>query len=243
LFHYQRKKSISLKANLSDQVSLGEALSFLNQASAQMLPSGYTVDYAGESKEFYDNQRELWLLFALALLVCYLVLAAQFESFISPAIVMLTVPLGLLGGLLGLLITGETLNIYSQLGLLMLIGMATKNGILIVEFANQLRDRGLPVKQAILTAAGNRLRPIVMTTLTTVLGALPMLLATGAGAETRFAIGLVIFSGMLLASLVTLFVVPCLYNLLGGLSGSPDARAEQLKQQLDAPSLLEKAEP
>ncbi|GGB02093.1 efflux RND transporter permease subunit [Agarivorans gilvus] len=243
LFHYQRKKSISLKANLSDQVSLGEALSFLNQASAQMLPSGYTVDYAGESKEFYDNQRELWLLFALALLVCYLVLAAQFESFISPAIVMLTVPLGLLGGLLGLLITGETLNIYSQLGLLMLIGMATKNGILIVEFANQLRDRGLPVKQAILTAAGNRLRPIVMTTLTTVLGALPMLLATGAGAETRFAIGVVIFSGMLLASLVTLFVVPCLYNLLGGLSGSPEARAEQLKQQLDAPSLLEKAEP
>lgn len=238
LFHYQRKKSINLKANLSDNVSLGEALSFLNQASSEILPSGYTVDYAGESKEFYDNQREIWLLFALALLVCYLVLAAQFESFISPAIVMLTVPLGLLGGLLGLLITGESFNIYSQLGLLMLIGMATKNGILIVEFANQLRDQGLAVKEAIIKAATNRLRPIIMTAMTTLLGAVPMLLATGAGAETRFAIGIVIFSGMLLATLVTLFVVPCLYHLLGGLSGSPEARADQLNQQLKAPSLL-----
>jgi HAE1 family hydrophobic/amphiphilic exporter-1 len=238
LFHYQRKKSINLKANLSDNISLGEALTFLNQASSEILPSGYTVDYAGESKEFYDNQREIWLLFALALLVCYLVLAAQFESFISPAIVMLTVPLGLLGGLLGLLITGESFNIYSQLGLLMLIGMATKNGILIVEFANQLRDQGLAVKQAIIKASTNRLRPIIMTAMTTLLGAVPMLLATGAGSETRFAIGIVIFSGMLLATFVTLFVVPCLYHLLGALSGSPEARAEQLKQQLQAPSLL-----
>ncbi|TCI05503.1 efflux RND transporter permease subunit [Corallincola luteus] len=233
LFHYQRKKSINLKANLTEQATLGEALDFLIEHAEPMLPPGYTFDFAGESKEYYDNQREIALLFGLALLVCYLVLAAQFESFISPAVVMLTVPLGILGGLVGLLLAGESFNIYSQLGLLMLIGMATKNGILIVEFANQLRDKGLDITTATCQAAVNRLRPILMTAMTTLLGALPMLFASGAGSENRFAIGVVIFGGMLLATVITLFIIPCLYHLLGRFSGSPMAREIQIKQLLE----------
>ncbi|PMH43765.1 multidrug transporter AcrB [Vibrio sp. 10N.286.49.B3] len=228
LFHYQRKKSINLKANLAEGVALGEALNYLNHQANSILPVGYSYDYAGESKDYYDNQKEVGLLFLLAIFICYLVLAAQFESFISPVIVMLTVPLGLLGGLIGLIVTGETFNIYSQLGLLVLIGMATKNGILIVEFANQLRDQGLSAYDAILNASEQRLRPILMTAMTTLLGAIPMLVASGAGAETRFAVGIVIFSGMLLTTFVTLFIVPNLYNLIGGYTHSPEARVEAL---------------
>lgn len=232
LFHYQRKKSINLKANLADGATLGQALEYLNEQAEQILPTGFTYAYAGESKDYYDNQREIGLLFLMSLLVCYLVLAAQFESFVSPSIVMLTVPLALLGGLVGLLISDESFNIYSQLGMLMLIGMATKNGILIVEFANQLRDQGQDTLNAIVNAAEQRLRPILMTALTTLLGSVPMLLASGAGSETRFAVGVVIFSGMALATLVTLFVIPGLYALIGGLSSSPEAREKLLKEQL-----------
>ncbi|MGL6259378.1 efflux RND transporter permease subunit [Vibrio sp. WXL210] len=224
LFHYQRKKSISLKASLSPGVTLGEGLHFLEEEAKKLFPPGYTYDYAGESKDYYDNQTEIWLIFVLALFVSYLVLAAQFESFTSPTIVMLTVPIGLLGGLTGILIAGESFNLYSQLGMLMLIGMATKNGILIVEFANQLRDQGQEVKEAITNAAQQRLRPILMTALTTLLGSLPMLLASGAGSETRYAVGVVIFSGMLLTTVVTLYVIPSLYLLIGGKSLSPEAR-------------------
>ncbi|WP_394242429.1 efflux RND transporter permease subunit [Vibrio astriarenae] len=232
LFHYQRKKSINLKANLVEGVTLGEALSYLEETVQPMLPPGYTYDYAGESKDYYDNQREVWLIFVLALFVSYLVLAAQFESFVSPTIVMLTVPIGLLGGLVGILIAGESFNLYSQLGMLMLIGMATKNGILIVEFANQLRDQGQEVKQAIVNAAEQRLRPIVMTAMTTLLGSIPMLIATGAGSETRFAVGVVIFSGMLLTTVVTLYVIPSLYLLIGGHSRSPEARVSEVNDVL-----------
>ncbi|MGR5260433.1 efflux RND transporter permease subunit [Vibrio astriarenae] len=232
LFHYQRKKSINLKANLVEGVTLGEALSFLEETVQPMLPPGYTYDYAGESKDYYDNQREVWLIFVLALFVSYLVLAAQFESFVSPTIVMLTVPIGLLGGLVGILIAGDSFNLYSQLGMLMLIGMATKNGILIVEFANQLRDQGQSVKQAIMNAAEQRLRPIVMTAMTTLLGSIPMLIATGAGSETRFAVGVVIFCGMLLTTVVTLYVIPSLYLWIGGFSRSPEARVSQVNDLL-----------
>lgn len=228
LFHYQRKKSINLKANLVDGVTLGEALEFLEEQVAPLLPPGYSYDYAGESKDYYDNQREVWLIFVLALFVSYLVLAAQFESFTSPTIVMLTVPIGLLGGLVGILQADGSFNLYSQLGMLMLIGMATKNGILIVEFANQLRDQGQEIKQAVLNAAEQRLRPIIMTALTTLLGSIPMLAATGAGSETRFAVGIVIFSGMLLTTIVTLYVIPSLYLLIGGASHSPEARVSQV---------------
>ncbi|GLS92081.1 multidrug transporter AcrB [Psychromonas marina] len=238
LFHFQRKKSITLKASLLNDASLGEALTYLNQQADELLPTGYTYDYSGESKSYYDNQKEVWLLFVMALFVCYLVLGAQFESFISPAVVMLTVPIGLLGGLLGILITGETFNLYSQLGLLMLIGMATKNGILIVEFANQLRDQGQDVKEAVINAAVQRLRPILMTTMTTILGAVPMLIASGAGAETRFAVGVVIFNGMLLATIVTLFIVPSLYALIGQFSHSPQARVDALDNALNRTSKI-----
>ncbi|PMG03162.1 multidrug transporter AcrB [Vibrio breoganii] len=232
LFHYQRKKSITLKANLMDGVTLGGALNYLEQKASPLLPPGYTYDYAGESKDYYDNQREVWLIFALSLLISYLVLAAQFESFVSPTIVMLTVPIGLLGGLIGILLAGDSFNLYSQLGMLMLIGMATKNGILIVEFANQLRNRGQDVKQAILNASEQRLRPIVMTAMTTLLGSIPMLIVTGAGSETRFSVGIVIFSGMLLTKVVTLFVIPSLYLWIGGHSHSPEARVNQVNNLL-----------
>ncbi|WP_354624340.1 efflux RND transporter permease subunit [Psychromonas sp. MME2] len=232
LFHFQKKKAITLKASLINDASLGEALEYLNGQANKLLPTGYTYDYSGESKSYYDNQREVWLLFVMALFVCYLVLAAQFESFVSPAVVMLTVPIGLLGGLLAVLLAGETFNLYSQLAMLMLIGMATKNGILIVEFANQLRGQGQRVKEAVINAAEQRLRPILMTTITTLLGAVPMLIASGSGAETRFAVGVVLFGGMLLATLVTLFIVPSLYSLVGHLSHSPQVRVDALDKAL-----------
>lgn len=169
--------------------------------------------------------------FILALTVTFLVLAAQFESFIHPFVIMLTVPLGLVGALFGLWYTGLTLNIYSQIGIVMLIGLSAKNGILIVEFANQLRDKGVEFNEAISQAATQRLRPIIMTSLTTVMSSVPLVLASGPGAESRMVIGVVVFTGVIVATLLTLFVVPAAYSALARNTQSPEYLQSKLEQQ------------
>ncbi|WP_114418171.1 efflux RND transporter permease subunit [Marinospirillum perlucidum] len=230
--HYNRHRAITLSASLSEDYSLGEALAFLDQKAAELLPEYAVIDYKGESREYRESGTAIEIIFLLALLVVYLVLAAQFESFIHPLVILLTVPLGLAGAILGLAVTGVTLNLYTQLAMIMLIGLVAKNGILIVEFANQLRDQGLGFAEALVEAALRRLRPILMTSLTTLIGSLPLLLASGAGSESRQAIGLVIFSGVALATLLTLIVVPLTYNLLARNTGSPERVSRLLEEQL-----------
>lgn len=165
----------------------------------------------------------------IALLIVFLVMAAQFESFIHPLVIMMTVPLAVAGGLFGLLVTGSTLNIYSQIGLLMLVGIATKNGILIVEFANQLRDAGRSIHEAIVEASAIRLRPILMTSIATVMGALPLVIFGGPGSASRATIGIVIVSGVSFSTLLSLFVVPAFYALLAKYTHSPEALAHELE--------------
>jgi multidrug efflux pump len=165
-------------------------------------------------------------------LIVFLVLAAQFESFVPPFITLVAVPVGVTGALLALLTTGQSLNLYSQIGCVLLIGLMAKNGILIVEFANQMRAQGLDVRAAVLAGASQRLRPILMTVLSTVLGALPLALATGAGAESRIAIGVVVIGGLLLSSLITLFLTPVLYHLLAGFTKPVNAIQQRLTAQL-----------
>jgi len=227
--HYNRTRTITISGGVSQDYTLGEAIDYLDGLAAELLPAEAVIDYQGESLDYKTDSASIAWVFVFALVVVYLVLAAQFESFINPFIVMLTVPLGLAGGLIGMLYTGDSLNIYSQLALIMLIGLVSKNGILIVEFANQLRDRGVEFEQAIIQASERRLRPILMTALTTVLGALPLIMATGAGAESRQSIGVVVFSGIALATLLTLIVTPLTYNLMARYTRSP----QQISQRLD----------
>ena len=233
LSHLNKQKSITLKANLGAGYTLGEALDFLDAKAIEMLPSDITVSYTGESKDFKENQSSVFIVFGLALLVAYLVLAAQFESFINPLVVMFTVPMGVFGGFLGLFLTSQGLNIYSQIGMIMLIGMVTKNGILIVEFANQLRDKGLALEQAIIDASARRLRPILMTAFTTLIGAIPLIMSTGAGSESRIAVGTVVFFGMAFATLVTLLVIPAMYRLISGATHSPGFVEQQLNDAIE----------
>ncbi|MCE9678061.1 multidrug efflux RND transporter permease subunit [Shewanella sp. AS1] len=234
LSHTNKQKSITMKANLGEGYTLGEALDFLDEQAIEMLPSDISVNYTGESKDFKENQSSVLIVFGLALLVAYLVLAAQFESFINPTVVMFTVPMGVFGGFLGLYLMGQGLNIYSQIGMIMLIGMVSKNGILIVEFANQLRDRGMEIEQAIIDASARRLRPILMTAFTTLVGAVPLIMSSGAGAESRIAVGTVVFFGMAFASLVTLFVIPAMYRLISGHTRSPGFVEAKLNQAIEA---------
>ncbi|MCB1934022.1 MAG: efflux RND transporter permease subunit, partial [Candidatus Accumulibacter sp.] len=214
LNHFGQRRAVTITANLAPGYAMGDALNFLEQAAERVLPAGYAVDYAGQSREFKLSSSSLALTFVLALAFIYLVLAAQFESFRDPFIIMLTVPLSMTGALLALLLTGGTLNVYSQIGLVTLVGLITKHGILIVEFANQLQEQGRALRQAVIDASELRLRPILMTTGAMVLGTIPLALARGAGAESRQQIGWVIVGGLLLGTFFTLFVVPTVYTLL-----------------------------
>ncbi len=214
LNHFGQRRSATLTANLAPDYSLGEALAFLDQTAAQLLKPGYTTDLNGISREFRSSQGALVVVFVLALLFIFLVLAAQFESFVDPLVIMFSVPLSMIGALLALRFTGGSINVYSQIGLITLVGLVTKHGILIVEFTNQLRQRGEPMLEALVHASSQRLRPILMTTGAMVLGALPLALASGAGAESRRQIGWVIVGGMSLGTLLTVFVVPTMYALL-----------------------------
>ncbi|KII80194.1 vibriobactin export RND transporter permease subunit VexH [Vibrio renipiscarius] len=233
LSHYNKQKSVTISANLSDGYTLGDALDYLDQQAIEILPNDVSVSYSGESKDYKENQSSVMVVFALALLVAYLVLAAQFESFINPLVVMFTVPMGVFGGFFGLFVMDQGFNIYSQIGMIMLIGMVTKNGILIVEFANQLRDRGLEFEKAIIDASARRLRPILMTAFTTLAGAIPLILSTGAGYESRVAVGTVIFFGMAFATLITLFVIPAMYRLISGSTQAPGHVEAELNKELN----------
>jgi len=214
LNHFNRLRAATISANVGTGYALGDALMFLEQTAKEVLPVTAPYEFDGQSREFLESSATLYVTFVLALVFIYLVLAAQFESFIDPFVIMLTVPLGVTGALLLLKLTGGTMNVYSQIGIVMLIGLITKNGILIVEFANQLRDRGMGVHEAVVEASKLRLRPILMTSLTMVLAAIPLATATGAGAESRQQIGAVIVGGLLLGTLLTLFVIPAVYTLV-----------------------------
>lgn len=224
-----RLPAVTLTASLAEGYDLGSALEYLNQVAAEELPPESRISYLGLSEEFMETTGALVLTFALALLIVYLVLAAQFESFIHPLIILVAVPLAVTGALAALFVSGLTLNIYSQIGMILLIGLMAKNGILIVEFANQMRDRGMTVREAILEGATLRFRPVLMTAISTIFGALPLVLALGAGAESRMAIGTVIIGGMSFASLLTLVVIPVLYDLLARFTRPVNAVAEELK--------------
>jgi multidrug efflux pump len=214
LNHFGQRRSVSITANLAPDYSLGEAIKFMDEAAAKVLKPGYTTELNGTSREFKNSQGALVIVFVLALLFIFLVLSAQFESFIDPFVIMLSVPLSMIGALLALKWTGGSLNVYSQIGLITLVGLITKHGILIVEFTNQLREQGMAMQEALIKASAQRLRPILMTTGAMVLGAVPLALATGAGAESRTQIGWVIVGGMSLGTLLAIFVVPTMYSLL-----------------------------
>jgi multidrug efflux pump len=212
LNHFNQRRSVTITANLAPSYSLGEALQFMDTTAAKMLQPGYATELNGVSREFRASSGALGLVFVLALVFIFLVLAAQFESFVDPFIILLAVPLSMVGALAALQLAGGTLNVYSQIGLVTLIGLITKHGILIVEFSNQLRQQGHAVREAVMEAATLRLRPILMTTGAMVLGALPLALARGAGAESRQQIGWVIVGGMTVGTLLTIFVVPTVYT-------------------------------
>src|SRR5574343_239719 len=214
LSHVGQRRAVSITATLPPGYTMGEALAYMDGVANRVRKPGYAVDYNGQSREFRHSSSSLAFTFGLALAFIYLVLAAQFESFRDPFIIMLTVPLSMAGALLALWLTGGTLNVYSQIGLVTLVGLITKHGILIVEFANQLQEKGMSIKEAVVESAFLRLRPILMTTGAMVLGAVPLALATGAGAESRQQIGWVIVGGLLLGTFFTLFVVPTVYSLL-----------------------------
>ncbi|AYV47329.1 multidrug transporter AcrB [Caulobacter flavus] len=224
-----RLRSVTLTTQLSPGYTVEDAVSFFQAQAAQHPTPGVSIKWGGQAKDYLEGSGGIAIAFGLALLLVFLVLAAQFESWIHPAVIMLTVPLAVLGGLFGLVMAGSTINTYSQIGLIILIGIAAKNGILIVEFANQLRDEGLKVTEAVIEAAALRLRPIIMTSIATAMGALPLLLWTGAGAGSRQTIGAVIFFGAIVATLLTLFIVPVFYNLLARFTKSPEWTARQIE--------------
>ena len=235
LNHFGQRRSASITANLSPDYSLGEALTFMNQTAAKVLKPGYTTDLNGTSREFRNSQGARGTVFVLALVFIFLVLAAQFESFIDPLVIMLSVPLSMIGALLALKWSGGSLNVYSQIGLITLVGLITKHGILIVEFTNQLREQGMDMVDALVKASAQRLRPILMTTGAMVLGALPLALAHGAGAESRQQIGWVIVGGMSLGTLLTVFVVPVMYSLFARQT-VPGAKTAVEQDGADQPS-------
>ncbi|MCF2948626.1 efflux RND transporter permease subunit [Paraglaciecola aquimarina] len=236
LNRYNRMRSITISANLAEGYTVGQALEYLENLVQTKLPDGVSIDYKGESQLYQESGNSVIFIFLMALAIVYLILAAQFESWVHPWVIMLTVPLALVGAFIGLYFAGMTLNIYSQIGLVMLIGLAAKNGILIVEFANQLRDAGTEFELALKKAAMLRLRPIVMTGFTTVFSSLPLVLATGPGAESRTVIGMVIFAGVLVSAILTLFIIPTAYYWLAQKTGSPQAISQKLdKLEKDIP--------
>jgi multidrug efflux pump len=215
LRRFNQLRAITIEANLAPGYTMGEAIADVAAAAAEVLPEGTATDLTGQAREFRDASSNLAFVFVLALAFIYLVLAAQFESFRDPLMIMVTVPLSMTGALTALWLTGGTLNVYSQIGLVTLIGLITKHGILIVEFTNSLQGQGRERRSAIIEAAALRLRPILMTTAAMILGAVPLALATGAGAESRQQIGWVIVGGMGLGTILTLYVVPCIYAVMG----------------------------
>jgi len=232
LRRFDRLPSITIEGAVAEGYSLGDAITYMEDAAAELLPAEARISLAGQSQQFRETSSGAGFTFALALLIVFLVLAAQFESFVHPLVIMLTVPLGVAGAVFALAASGLSLNIYSQIGIILLVGLMAKNGILIVEFANQLRDEGKAVTQSAIDAAVLRLRPIVMTVISTILGAMPLVLASGAGAESRTAIGTVIVGGLLLSGILTLFLTPVLYSLLARFTKPRSAIERRLDAEL-----------
>lgn len=232
LNRYNRLRSITLDGSLEKGYSLGQALDYLENIVRTKLPDEAVIDYKGESQDYKEAGYSVYFTFIMALIIVFLVMAAQFESFIHPLVIMFTVPFAIIGGLLGLYLTGQTLNIYSEIGLVMLVGLSTKNGILIVEFANQLRDEGLAFKEALIDAALKRLRPIIMTSVTAIMGSVPLVLSFGAGAESRYVIGIVIVAGVFVTTIFTIYVIPVMYLLLAKNTSSPHLLGNKLEQEL-----------
>jgi multidrug efflux pump len=231
LNRYNRVRSITIEGNVAEGATLGGVLDYLEATAREILPPQVVIDYNGQSKDYREAGRSVLFVFVLGLAIVFLVLAAQFESYVHPFVIMLTVPLAIAGGIFGIYLTGGTLNLYSQVGLIVLVGLAAKNGILIVEFANQLRDEGMAFEPALLEAARVRLRPIIMTGITTAAGTIPLILSSGAGAETRLVIGIVVLSGVVLATVLTIFIVPLGYDLLARRTGSPGDVARRLNEE------------
>jgi HAE1 family hydrophobic/amphiphilic exporter-1/multidrug efflux pump len=216
LYHYNRFKAATISASLAEGKTIGDGVKAMQKIGDALLDQSFQTDLGGPSRDYAESSSNTAFAFGLALALIFLVLAAQFESFTDPFIIMITVPLALAGALLSLWVFDQTLNIFSQIGMIMLIGLVTKNGILIVEFANQKREQGIPKKQAVLEAAAQRLRPILMTSLATALGALPIALSLGAAASSRVPLGIVVVGGLLFSLLLTLLVIPAIYTYVSG---------------------------
>ena len=233
--HYQRSRSVSVTASPAPGYSLGQAVAALEAYAREVLPpGGIDIAFGGQAKELAEAQRATNFLFGLALLFIFLVLAAQFESYLDPVSILLAVPLSLLGGFVALQVMGISFNVYSQIGVVMLIGLATKNSILLVEFANQQRDRGLSSHEAILAAARSRLRPILMTAISTIVGLLPLALATGAGAASQRSLGVVVLGGMAVSTLLSLYVVPVFYRFAARFTGRARSQEPVTEPLLEA---------
>jgi multidrug efflux pump len=228
LNHFQRVRSFTLTASLAPEFTLGEALDSLNSVATEVLPRGSTTALAGESRELEESGGALYFAFVLALVVVFMVLASQFESLIHPFTVLLAVPLAVTGALVTLLLAGSTINLYSQIGMILLIGLVTKNSILLVEYANQLKEKGLDTIAAVREAGRIRLRPILMTSVATIMGALPIALGLGAGATSRRPLGYAIVGGVLVSTVLTLFLVPVVYVLFDRASARVRARRPAL---------------
>jgi multidrug efflux pump len=216
LYHYNRYKAATVSAGLAPGKTIGDGIEEMKRIQSKVLDDSFTADLGGPSRDFSESSSNTLFAFVLALVLIYLVLAAQFESFIDPIIIMVTVPLALAGALITLWYFDQTMNIFAQIGIIVLLGLVTKNGILIVEFANQKREQGIPKLQAVKEAAVSRLRPIMMTSLATILGALPIALSLGAGAKSRVSMGMVIIGGLLFSGFLTLYVIPVVYNFMSG---------------------------
>jgi multidrug efflux pump subunit AcrB len=216
LFHYNRFRSATLSASLAEGKTIGDGVKAMQSIGNRLLDQTFQTSLGGPSRDYAESSSNTTFAFLLALVLIYLVLSAQFESFLDPFTIMLTVPLAMAGALLSLWMFDQTLNIFSQIGMIMLIGLVTKNGILIVEFANQKREFGLNKKQAVIEAAAQRLRPILMTSLATALGALPIAMSIGAAATSRIPLGIVIVGGILFSLVLTLFVIPAVYTYISG---------------------------
>jgi multidrug efflux pump len=212
LYHYNRFLSATVSAGLAKGKTIGDGLEEMDRIAAEVLPDDFRTALTGDSKEFRESSSSLMFAFLLAIVLIYLILAAQFESFKDPLVIMLTVPLAIAGALIFMTTTGQTMNIYSQIGIIMLIGLVAKNGILIVEFANQKQEQGMRLMEAIEQASLQRMRPILMTSASTILGLLPLTYATGEGANGRIAMGIAVVGGLLVSTILTLYVVPAIYS-------------------------------
>jgi len=220
LYHFNRFKSATISASLAEGKTIGDGVKAMQAIADKLLDESFSTDLSGPSRDFRESSSNTSFAFGLALVLIYLVLAAQFESFKDPFTIMITVPLAMAGALLSLWLFDQTLNIFSQIGMIMLIGLVTKNGILIVEFANKKREAGLGKTQAVLEASTQRLRPILMTSLATALGALPIALSLGAAATSRMPLGIVVVGGLLFSLILTLFVIPAVYTYISSKHGT-----------------------